>query len=152
MEEAGKHSGIGVLSPLVGYHLRRAFGAFVADYSEAMDGTGMRQVLVGILAVIANKPGINQGAAGRILGIKRANMVSLINELVAARLVVRIVDAQDRRAFSLNLTEAGQKMLDDCHVRIQEHEARMLSVFNEAEIAQLRELLGRIDRRIPVDD
>jgi DNA-binding MarR family transcriptional regulator len=152
MEEADKHSGIGVLSPLVGYHLRRAFGAFVADYCEAMEGTGMRQVLVGILAVVANKPGINQGAAGRILGIKRANMVSLINELVSARLVYRVVDPQDRRAFSLNLSEAGKKMLDECHGRIKEHEARMLSVFNEEEIVQLRELLGRIDRRVPVDD
>lgn len=152
MEEVGKHSGIGVLAPFVGYHLRRAFGAFVADYSEAMDGTGMRQVLVGILAVVANQPGINQGAAGRILGIKRANMVSLINELVAARLVYRIVDPQDRRAFSLNLTEAGSAMLDDCRSRIEQHENRMLSVFSADEIEVLRELLGRIDRRNPVDD
>lgn len=143
--------GIGVLSPLIGYHLRRAHGAFVVDFSEAMSGTGMRQALVGILAAVASQPGMNQGAAGRILGIKRANMVSLINELVTARLIYRVVDPQDRRAFTLHLTQAGEAMLTDCHQRIEAHERRMLSVFTEGETAQLRDLLARIDRRVPGD-
>lgn len=152
MEEGVRHRGIGVLAPLIGYHLRRAHGAFVVDFGEALDGTGMRQILVGILAVISNQPGINQGSAGRILDIKRANMVSLINELVVARLVYRLVDPQDRRAFSLNLTEAGEAMLKDCLERISSHERRMLEDFSDEELVQLRELLGRIARRIPVED
>jgi DNA-binding MarR family transcriptional regulator len=152
MEEGVRHRGIGVLAPLIGYHLRRAHGAFVVDFGEALDGTGMRQILVGILAVISNQPGINQGSAGRILDIKRANMVSLINELVVARLVYRLVDPQDRRAFSLNLTEAGEAMLKDCLERISTHERRMLEDFSDEELLQLRELLGRIARRIPVED
>lgn len=152
MDEGVRHREIGVLAPLIGYHLRRAHGAFVVDFAEALDGTGMRQILVGILAVISHQPGINQGAAGRILDIKRANMVSLINELVVARLVYRMVDSQDRRAFSLNLTEAGDAMLKDCLERISLHERRMLEGFTDEELVLLRELLGRIARRIPVED
>lgn len=152
MDQVVRHTGIGVLTPSIGFHLRRAHGAFVVDFSDALNGTGMRQILVGILAVIANKPGINQGAAGRILDIKRANMVSLINELVIARLVYRLVDPQDRRAFSLNLTDAGAAMLQQCLERISEHEKRMLEGFSEEELDQLRELLSRIARRIPVED
>lgn len=143
---------IGALGPVVGYHLRRAFGAFAADFSAAMEGTGMRQVLVGILSVVAGSPGINQGAVGRVLGIKRANMVSLINELVDAELIAREVDPTDRRAFSLEITGKGRAMLSDCLQRIEAHEARMLAEFSESEKAMLLDLLGRIERRDPAGD
>jgi DNA-binding MarR family transcriptional regulator len=138
---------IGALSPLVGYHLRRASGAFVTDFTLAMDGTGMRQVLVGILAVVSASPGINQGAVGRELGIKRANMVSLITELVDAGLLARDADPGDRRAFALNITETGRARLKECFARIEEHEKRMLAGFTEQEKATLLELLARIERR-----
>lgn len=143
----GDQNSIGALGPLVGYHLRRASGAFAGDFGAAMEGTGMRQVLVGILAVVSGSPGINQGAVGRVLGIKRANMVSLINELVDAELLVREVDPGDRRAFSLNINDAGRAMLTDCLARIEAHEKRMLAGFSEAEKATLLDLLGRIERR-----
>ena len=143
---------MGELGPLVGYHLRRAFGAFAADFAAAMDGTGLRQVLVGILAVVAGRPGINQGAVGRVLGIKRANMVSLINELVDAGLITREVDAADRRAFSLRITDAGRGALADSLARITAHEERMLAGFTADERALLLDLLGRIERREPAAD
>lgn len=144
---SGDQNNVGALGPLVGYHLRRAFGAFAADFAAAMEGTGMRQVLIGILAVVSGSPGINQGAVGRVLGIKRANMVSLINELVDAGLLVREVDPGDRRAFSLSINDAGRAMLADCLTRIEAHEKRMLAGFSEAEKATLLDLLGRIERR-----
>ncbi|HEY0624796.1 MarR family winged helix-turn-helix transcriptional regulator [Sphingomonas sp.] len=142
----GDHS-VGALGPLVGYHLRRASSAFAADFAAAVEGTGMRQVLVGILAVVAGSPGINQGAVGRVLGIKRANMVSLINELVDAGLLDRAVDPGDRRAFSLSTTDAGGATLADCLARIEAHERKMLAGFTDAERATLLDLLGRIERR-----
>ncbi len=146
---SGEQEQVGALGPLVGYHLRRAFGAFAADFANAVEGTGMRQVLVGILAVVSGSPGINQGAVGRVLGIKRANMVSLINELVDLKLIERVVDPSDRRAFSLTVTDAGRKMLADCMAKIEAHERAMLAGFSEAERAMLLELLGRIERRDP---
>ncbi len=146
---SGEQEQVGALGPLVGYHLRRAFGAFAADFASAMDGTGMRQVLVGILAVVSSNPGINQGAVGRVLGIKRANMVALINELVDLKLIERVVDSADRRAFALTVTDAGRTMLTDCLARIEAHEREMLAGFTEAERATLLDLLGRIERRDP---
>ena len=146
---SGEQEQVGALGPLVGYHLRRAFGAFAADFANAVEGTGMRQVLVGILAVVSGSPGINQGAVGRVLGIKRANMVSLINELVDMKLIERVVDPSDRRAFSLTVTDAGRTMLADCMAKIEAHERAMLAGFSEAERAMLLELLGRIERRDP---
>ncbi|MFD1787939.1 MarR family winged helix-turn-helix transcriptional regulator [Sphingomonas floccifaciens] len=146
------HSLVGALNPLVGYHLRRASAVFAADFAAAVEGTGMRQVLIGILAVVAASPGINQGAVGRILGIKRANMVSLINELIDAGMIVRETDPTDRRAFTLTLSPAGTAMLDDCTRRIEAHEDQLLAGFSAAEKAMLLDLLGRIEKRAAPTD
>jgi DNA-binding MarR family transcriptional regulator len=138
---------IGTLSHLIGYHLRRASGAFALDFSDAMSGTGMRQVLLGILAIVEANPGVNQGTVGTALGIKRANMVALINELVDAGLLARVTAPDDRRAFSLTLTDIGHERLKDCTVRIEAHEARMLADLSADERQTLLELLARIEAR-----
>lgn len=137
----------GLLTPLVGYHLRRASGAFSTDFASALSDTGIRQPLFAILAVVDANPGINQGVVGNILGIKRANMVSLINELTERGLVERLVAPEDRRAFSLMLTGEGREMLMECARRIEAHEARMLSDFSEDERETLLGLLRRIARK-----
>jgi len=140
---------IGKLSKLVGYHLRRASTIFALDFRDAVRGTGMRQVLVGILAVVQANPGINQGAVGTLLGIKRANMVALINELVELGLIERSVLPADRRAFSLATTSAGDAMLETCMSMIASHEARLLAPLTEAEQQTLLDLLSRIDAQLP---
>lgn len=136
---------LGALDGLVGYHLRRASGAFSNDFARAIEGTGMRQVLFGILSVVGANPNINQGEVGRSLGIQRANMVALINQLVDADLVDRQTASYDRRAFALNLTPAGDAMLKDCLARIETHEQRMLAGFSAAERKTLIALLTRIE-------
>ncbi|MEO5773736.1 MAG: MarR family transcriptional regulator [Sphingomicrobium sp.] len=140
---------VGVLAPLVGYHLRRASAAFSADFALAMEGAGLRQVPFAVLSVVAANPGINQGAVGRLLGIKRANMVSLINELVDMRLIERTIVPTDRRAFSLGITGVGSVALADAVGRIEQNELRMLADMNSEERATLLDLLTRIERRSP---
>jgi DNA-binding MarR family transcriptional regulator len=142
-------SRLGVLDQLVGYHLRRASGAFGAHFHLAMEGTGLRQVLFGILAIVSNSPGINQSAVGKLLGIKRANMVSLINELEAAGLIDRVEDPRDRRAMALTVTAAGSALLQEGLGRIRAHEATMLAGFTDREKKDLVELLRRIEARAP---
>ncbi|MDV3457079.1 MarR family transcriptional regulator [Sphingomonas sp. HF-S4] len=146
---AREQESVGALAPLAGYHLRRAWSAFSSDFSAAMEGTGLRQVPFAVLSVVAANPGINQGAVGRVLGIKRANMVSLINELVDKGLVDRAVDPNDRRAFSLKPTDGGTATLEDAVARIAAHEQRMLADLSPQEQATLLDLLGRIERRAP---
>ena len=138
---------LGTLTDRVGYHLRRASAAMNGDFHLALAGTGIRQVLFGILSVVAANPAINQGAVGRVLGIQRANMVALINELVDAGLIDRRTAVNDRRAFALALTEAGVAMVADCERRIDAHEAAMLMNFSAADRQMLIELLGRIEIR-----
>lgn len=135
---------LGVLDELVGYHMRRASAVIAGDFTRAIAGTGMRQVLFGILSVIAANPGINQGSVGRALGIQRANMVSLVNELVDAGLVLRETHAVDRRALILSLTRAGYEKVQTSLERIRLHEDALLSDLSSAERKQLIDLLARI--------
>ncbi len=140
------------LGRLVGYRLRRASAVFASDFAITLEGTGIRQIPMGILAVVADNPGINQGTVGRLLGIKRANMVPLINELIEAGLIVRETDPSDRRAFTLAMSPAGSAMLADCVRRIEAHEVRLLDGFTAAERAMLLNLLERIEQRAVVTD
>lgn len=139
--------GLGALEELTGYHMRRASSVFGNDFSRAMAGTGLRQVLFGILSVVAANPGINQGSAGRALGIQRANMVSLINELVDAGLVDRRTAEEDRRAFALTITAAGREALTKGLKRIHKHEQRLLSDLSAEERQTLIDLLRRIEAK-----
>jgi DNA-binding MarR family transcriptional regulator len=136
---------LGVLSELVGYHMRRASSVFANDFARAVAGTGMRQVLFGILSIIEANPGINQGNVGRALGIQRANMVSLVNELVDRGLVLRETAPEDRRAFALTLAPSGEVMVATCLARIHKHEAELLSELTKDEGETLVALLGRIE-------
>lgn len=136
---------VGVLRNLVGYHMRRATNVMATDFARALSGTGMRQVPFGIMSVLAANPGIKQGSAGEILGIQRANMVALINQLVDAGLVDRQISAEDRRAFSLTLTPQGEQVHAECMARIRAHEDALLADFSDAERRMLIQLLSRIE-------
>lgn len=136
---------LGGLGELTGYHMRRASGVIAADFAAAVAGTGMRQVLFGILSIVGANPAINQGTVGGALGIKSANMVSLINELVDRGLLDRKVAAEDRRAVALSLTRAGDALVAECALRILAHEQRVFANFTAAERTAFVDFLRRIE-------
>jgi DNA-binding MarR family transcriptional regulator len=56
------------------------------------------------------------------LGLKRANLVALLDELEDRELLVRMPSPSDRRSYQLHLTENGQsKMIEisACHDRYE---------------------------------
>ena len=133
-----------VLEGLVGYRLRRAAGLFLADFRRAVGDDSIRPVLFAMLSIVAENPGINQTSLGRALGIQRANLVPLVNELLARGLIDRQPAYQDKRAFALLLTEAGQAELARSTKRIRAQEQRRLKPLDKKERSQLLELLRRI--------
>lgn len=138
---------LGILTDIAGFHLRGATSAVAADFARALEGTKIRQVLFAILSIVAANPDINQGMVGRRLGIQRANMVPLINELVGMGLIERKSPSGDRRGFALGLSQSGRDTLDDCIQRIRLHEQRILSDFTSEERDSLIRLLKRIEAK-----
>ena len=138
---------LGPLDSLAGYHLRHAYALFGADFARVFADTDMRQVLFGVLSILFANPGINQGKVGKALGVQRTNMVALINQLVELGMVKRSLDREDRRAFSLDLTERGRETVNVTLARIMEHEERMLSALNAEERQTLLALLKKLNAR-----
>ncbi len=134
---------IGVVDELTGYHLRRASGLFLADFTRVLGGLGIRQPLFGIMSVVSRNPRISQGLVGQLLAIKRANMVPLITELVDAGLIAREASSDDRRALELSLTPQGEVMLASCYERIKANEDSLLDGFSQAERRKLLSLLKK---------
>jgi len=71
------------------------------------------------MIMIFNNPGINQSNLGQSLGIKRANISTLISELKTRKLV----DIQTRgRAQELRLSEAGYSLVKQIAQILEKHE------------------------------
>jgi DNA-binding MarR family transcriptional regulator len=132
------------LSSVCGYNLHRATYRLATDFLRSLGDTGMRPVLVSILSVVDENPGISQGAVGQTLGIARANMAPLMSELQTLKLLRRTRNKNDRRVFAIRLTEQGERMLAECKARIRSHENRMLGNLTAAERSHLVALLGKI--------
>jgi DNA-binding MarR family transcriptional regulator len=132
------------LVDLVGYALRRAHIRMMADLAVTLEPTGLRRVLAAMLAVIRANPGIIQMGLGTELGIQRANLVPLINELTALELIDRRPAPHDRRALALFLTEKGEAEFDRAFALILDHEDRTLARLTVGERKQLIGLLDKI--------
>ena len=132
------------INALLGYRLRRASAAMMADFAGVFAPMGLRTSLLAALLLIDSNPGIIASEVGAILAIKRANMVPLVNELEAAGLIAREPAPDDRRATALRLSPKGAALLPEIKRRLAEHEARFASRMTAAEHALLIDLLGRL--------
>lgn len=97
---------------IIGYRLRRAQLAVFQRFSERFATLDLRPAEYSALTLIAANPGRKQTEIAEILGIKRANFVSLINGLHARGLTESRRPQTDRRAHALFLTPDGQALLD----------------------------------------
>lgn len=95
------------------YRLPAAPGAAQCfqTFLAAFDALKLRPVEYSVLVLIADNPGRKQTEIAEVLGIKRANFVTLVHGLEERRLVERVPSAVDKRANALHLTEEGEAFL-----------------------------------------
>jgi DNA-binding MarR family transcriptional regulator len=140
-EESG-----GLASPLdnlLGYRLRRASMAMMADLLAALTPLGLSAGEASFLVVVGANPGCRQSDVGRTLDIKRANMTPLVARMKARGLVT---DAPiDGRSRSLTLTDDGNALRDKAFARIDagHRKVRKALAIDEATLlAALRTIAG----------
>lgn len=126
----------------LGYLLRRASSVMMADLGAALAVTGLRPVEATIVILVGANSGCTQSDIGRMLGIKRANMVPLITGLCAKGLIDKT--PADGRSQSLTLTPAGQERRDQADAMMRDHEARFEAMLAPGEVEALRAALGRL--------
>ena len=96
------------LEDLLGYQLRRASLVTFGALAETFEALGVRLTEAIIIRLIEANPGCNQAEISRSLGVKRTNMVPIINGLMVKGLLERA--PADGRSHSLYLTEAGGEL------------------------------------------
>ena len=110
------------LNDIVGYNLRRAHGLQRQRFAHVFGPLGVRPVLLAILGLLYEQKPVLQSELGRLLAIKRANIVPLLDDLEQRGLVERLPADSDRRAYLIALTPAGRKLtlkLVDMHARLE---------------------------------
>jgi len=107
----------------------------------------LRPAEVELMGVVGGRPGISVAAAARELHLADNSVSTLVKQLLAAGMLRRETDPDDRRAVRLELTPAAQRHMADW----RERRARLvgarideLSVEDRAAIAAALPALGRL--------
>ncbi len=108
-----------------------------------MSGSGLKSKHVSALILLDHAPA-TQIELGRMLWVDRTSMVALVDELEASGDVRRERHPEDRRAYSLSLTEQGRETLGHGRRIADEVEAEIFSGLSSEEREQLRALLARL--------
>ena len=134
----------GVLSGLVGFHLRQAQIAVFRDFAATMGPLDITPALFAVLVLIDCNPGLKQTELAAAVHLDRSTVVSVVDSLERRGLVTRRAVAHDRRSNALELTSAGVTLLKSLKRRVAAHEKRLARGLTERERATLTKLLQRI--------
>ncbi|TSE13405.1 winged helix-turn-helix transcriptional regulator [Mesorhizobium intechi] len=132
------------LEHLIGYHLRRASLLDLQGVAAALETVNTRIVPMSVLAVMVEYPGTTSAQICRILGMQRANIVSILAELEARGLFFREVDSSDQRVQRLFPTQRGAEESSRWLNLLAEHERHMFGRLSDREQAELRRLLSKL--------
>lgn len=144
------------LPDAVGYMLRRAHLVVVKNFITVCADLDIRPAQYTILTVIENNPGLKQIDVSLALGIKRTNMVALIDVLQKRDLVRRVTVQSDRRSYALHLTPKGKAFMSKLRARVARHEGEVGAALGahgrEQLLSQLRSLLERLPPIVSDDE
>jgi DNA-binding MarR family transcriptional regulator len=141
---AGKDIEHGILTGLVGFHLRQAQIAVFRDFAVTMGPLDISPGLFAVLVLIDGNSGLKQSELAKAVHLDRSTVVSVIDNLERRGLVERHAVANDRRSNALRLTGAGAALLRKLKVLVAKHERRLARDLDADERAALVALLQRI--------
>ena len=134
----------GVLTGLIGFHLRLAQIAVFRDFATTLDTLDVTPGIFAVLVLIDTNAGLKQTELANAVGLDRSSMVAVIDNLERRGLVRRLAVATDRRANALRLTAAGKDLLKKAKRLVAAHEARLAENLAAGERVALVAMLDRI--------
>lgn len=134
----------GVLTGLIGFHLRLAQIAVFRDFAATLGALDLTPGVFAVLVLIEANAGLKQTELANAVGLDRSSMVPVIDNLERRGLVRRLAVASDRRANALRLTTAGTALLRKAKRLVASHEARLAANLAPGERVALVAMLDRI--------
>jgi DNA-binding MarR family transcriptional regulator len=135
---------IGDMRNIVGFHIRLAHGAVYRHFTETFAELDLTQKQVLVLWLINDYPDLAQTDLATRMRMDRATTMAIVNRLQARSFLVRGKSQSDGRKQTLNLTDAGRKVLIVAKDAVARHENWLKSRFTDKEIERLIEMLSRI--------
>jgi DNA-binding MarR family transcriptional regulator len=116
-----------------------------------LEPLGLTPGLARALRVIGRSPDpLRMSDVADHLRIARRSATSVIDELAERGLICRCADPADRRAVTVDLTDAGRTLLAELRTRRRAAGTQIVAALPQPELLQLRDLLRRIDVDRPV--
>jgi DNA-binding MarR family transcriptional regulator len=115
--------------------LRRSAG-------RGFDAIGMTQSQAEMLRLVGRQPGISVREAAAELALVPNTASTLVSRLAADGLLIRTVDAQDRRVGRLRLTGPAQHIADESRAA---RRAALSAVLDELDVGQLERLANGLE-------
>ncbi|MBA8824536.1 DNA-binding MarR family transcriptional regulator [Saccharopolyspora lacisalsi] len=122
--------------------LRRALQEHTANWQAQLPR--MTKPQYAVLRAVYEHPGLEQAALGQLAAIDKATLASLLLRLEQRGLLLRTVDAGDRRRRLLQLTDEGRATLEQAAPVADSVDSAMLERLHLHERDQLRQLLGKL--------
>jgi len=134
----------GVLDSLMGYAIRRAQIKTYETFIMALEPWGITPPRFSAMVIVSLNPGLKLTQLAKIMGIARSGAVILVDALEDLGYVERQPAPEDRRAFSLALTEKGKKDLVQISQVVVEQDTRVVQPLTPAEQQDLHRLLIKL--------
>jgi DNA-binding MarR family transcriptional regulator len=135
---------LGRLKDYLGFRLRRVHFRLSKGFAERSREYGLKSGELSALAIIEANPGISQTEMARAIDMDASVAVAMITTLKAGGLIRRKRTDEDKRRFSLELTEKGTALLNEVFVVLCEIEDDVLRALAPTELLQFNRLLDRI--------
>jgi DNA-binding MarR family transcriptional regulator len=129
------------LNNRAGYFVRRFQVWIFQDFMRTLAGARIRPAQYSVLVLIGANPGLSQSDVADALGIERARMVRLLDELERRGFMVRVPSTRDRRSHALFLTADGRKSLERIEALVARHEAHVTERLGSARRKSLIKML-----------
>jgi DNA-binding MarR family transcriptional regulator len=128
----------------VAFSVSRLGASVGSELSRSLEPLGIEPRHFGLLRALSHSEGETQRAVGTRLGLHPNRMVALVDELEKRKLVRRRPHPSDRRAHTVVLTAAGEKLLQEAFMFALGIERTLCADLSEDERSQLLDLLSRL--------
>jgi DNA-binding MarR family transcriptional regulator len=130
--------------PVLGLYLHVAYLTVMSSFGRTVGRGEVTPAVIGVIAMLAESPGISQAKLARLLGLERATVGATVARAIAAGLVARQNTHGDARSYALSLSPRGERRLRTLRRRIAAHEQAAGTRLSRAERRRLRSLLHQL--------
>jgi DNA-binding MarR family transcriptional regulator len=143
-EPNGGNIDFGPLEGWVGFQLRLAQTASFAAFSREAKDVDLSPGRFATLLLIGRNPGISQIALSRAVGNDKSTVTFALDSLMKRGFVRRSRLLHDRRAYSLSLTAAGERMLAELTECATRHDRNLDRIVGPRDRAAFLRILRKI--------